>query len=271
MARSRNLADLINQNTVSRINALFELGQGAIAGLTIARASTTTFTVSTGAARSEDAGQTQRLQMTTTFTKSLSPWAVGSGNGSLDVATVLSSSWYHVHLIRRDSDAAMDILISLSATAPTMPSGWTARRRIGSFLTNGSSQITPFVQNGDLFTWDAQVNDVGVANPGVAAVTRALTVPTGVVVYPVVAWSMQNATTTVVQLLVSPLSIADNAPSATLYTLTTTGTLNSTPTCVVSDIPTNTSAQVRTRLSASGASDTLRGITLGWIDPRGSR
>lgn len=271
MPRSRQLADLINQNTVNRISALFDLGLGAISGLTIARASITTFTVSPGTARNEDAGQAQRLQLTTTFTKSLSAWAVGSGNGSLDVATVLSNAWYHVHLIRRDSDAAMDILISLSATSPTMPSGWTARRRIGSFRTNGLSQIVSFVQNGDVFTWDAPTADVGAANPGTAAVTRTLNVPPLVVVYPIVAWSLQNATTTVVQLLVSPLSIADNAPSATLYTLTTTGTLNSTPTCVVSDIPTNTNAQVRTRLSASGASDTLRGITLGWIDPRGSR
>lgn len=269
MVRSRNLADLINNNTVSNINALFELGLGQISGLTIARASITTFTVSPGVARNEDAGTNRRLQLTTTLTKSLSPWSFGNNGGALDVATVLSTSWYHVFLIRRDSDAAMDILISLSATAPTLPSGWTSRRRIGSFRTDGSSQITPFVQNGDVFTWDVPIADVGIANPGTAAVTRTLTVPTGIVCYPIVSWHIQNATTGVIYLLVSPLSITDTAPSLSAFTLATTGVVNASATSLVSDIPTNTSAQVRTRLSASGASDTLRGTTMGWIDPRG--
>lgn len=268
MPRSRNTADIVNLNLQTQITSILDRITGTISGLILSRASLTTFGVAVGAARSENAGTSRQLSISSAFTKSLSAWAIGTGNGALDTGSIAASSWYHIHIIRRDSDAAIDFLLSLSATAPTMPGGWVARRRIGSIRTNGSSQITAFVQIDNLFLWDAPVADVSAANPGTAAVTRALTVPTGLVVFPLVNWSLDNLTTAAIQALISPLTINDNAPSATVATIATT-TLNVGASAVTSDIPTNTSAQVRTRLSASGATDTLRGTTFGWIDPRG--
>lgn len=242
---------------------------GYLTGLTLSRASATTFSIASGVARNEDAGTGRTLSLAATLTKSLSAWAVGNNNGGLDTGTVAVSSWYHVHLIRRDSDGLIDALYSLSATAPTMPVGWTARRRIGSINTDASSQITAFVQNGDVFTWDVPFISVSAVNPGTAAVSRTLSVPSGVVVFPIVAWHIQNATTATIQVLITPLSIADTAPAADRFTLSTTGVANSNSTVMVSNVPTNLFSQVRTRLSASGATDTLRAVTHGWIDPRG--
>ena len=48
---------------------------------------------------------------------------------------------------------------------------------LGSMKTNGSAQWTKFIQDGDLFQWDAGVQDVAATNPGTSAVTRTLTVP----------------------------------------------------------------------------------------------
>jgi hypothetical protein len=61
-----------------------------------------------------------------------------------------------------------------------MPSGYTLKRRIGSFRTNSSAQIIDFVQDGDEFSWVAPfAADISATNPGASAVTRTLTVPTG--------------------------------------------------------------------------------------------
>ncbi|MFO0522246.1 MAG: hypothetical protein ACK515_17785 [bacterium] len=263
MPRSRNLADSATQGGVP--------DPGTIFGLTLSRASATTFQIAVGTARNEDAGTARALVLASALTKSLSAFAAGNNNGGLDTGSVATNTWYHVHLIRRDSDGAIDALYSLSATTPTMPSGWTARRRLGSIRTDGSSQITPFVQNNDVFTWDTPVSDLNVTNPGTAAVTRTLTVPTGVIVYPVVSWQVVAAASTAVGLLVTPLTIADTAPSTTLTTVRAriASASGGEVAAVVSDIPTNTSAQVRTRCDSSSASDVLRATTLGWIDTRG--
>ncbi len=246
-------------------------GGGYIDGLILSRSTVTTYAVAAGVAINDDASAKRPLALGSSLTKSLSAWAVGNNNGSLDTGAIGANAWYHVHLIRRDSDGVLDILLSLSATAPTMPSGWTARRRIGSIRTNASSQITPFVQVGDTFLWDVVVDDGAIVNPGTAAVNRTLTVPTGVVVFPIVTWGLTAAGTATFGLLVTPLSITDTAVSATAVTVrvqvasASGGTMSS----VVSHVPTNTNAQVRTRTDSASASDTLRILTQGWIDLRG--
>lgn len=268
MARSRQTADQINLNLQSQITSILDRVTGTISGLILSRPTLTTFGVAVGAARSENAGTSRQLQITSAFTKGLGAFAVGTGNGALDTGTIAANSWYHVHIIRRDSDAAIDFLLSLSPTAPTMPSGWVARRRIGSLRTNASSQLIAFTQLDDLFLWDVPVADVSAVNPGTAAVSRTLTVPSGLAVWPVVAWSLDNLTTAAVQALISPLQTSDQVPTANLCTLATL-ILGAGANAVVGDIPTSTGGQIRTRLSVSGASDALRGTTLGWIDRRG--
>ena len=267
MSRARNIAAL--DATVTDLTGSFPR---AIAGLTLARETATNFSVSAGSAANENGTpSTVLMKRTASITKTLGAFSVGTGNGALDAGSVSSDTWYHVHLIRRDSDARIDVLLSTSATAPTMPTGWTNRRRIGSILTNGSSQIVAFSQIGDLFTWSVPVTDVNATNPGASAVTRALSVPSGVVVCPVVNWMVNNVTTASVALLVTALDQADTTPTATLCTLAGGGAAaNSRSVAVVSSVATNTSRQVRTRISASGASDALVGVTLGWIDKRGA-
>ena len=244
---------------------------GVLAGLQMSYVGVTSYSVGAGmAANDNGTPSTNLMRLPSAMTKTLSAWVVGSGNGSLDTGSVTLSSWYHVHLIRKDSDGTIDVLLSLSPSAPTMPSGYTSRRRIGSIRTNASSQVVNFSQNGDVFSWDVPVLDVNATNPGTAAVTRTLTVPTGVIVSPVVAWVLNNQTTGNIAFVVTSLAQADTAPTTSLCHFACVGSgASSRSNALIDAVPANTSGQVRTRLSASGASDLLIGTTFGWIDGRG--
>lgn len=248
---------------------------GSINGLTISRATATTFGIAIGTCRNEDGGTAYNLTLASAFTKALTAWAVGTGNGGIDTGAVANTTWYHVHLIRKDSDGSIDVLYSLSATAPTMPGGYTARRRIGSFKTNGSAQIIAFSQVGDEFLWDAAVVDIDSTNPGTSAVTRTLNgVPTGIQVIAVGSAGVYGGTNAIIAYLFSSLDISDQAPqtpgTAALSGFTS-GTTAITSTWFLTDfrIRTNTSGQIRSRIHLSGAADHVGVITRGWIDTRG--
>lgn len=246
-----------------------------IYGLTLSRPTATTVGIAAGGCRNEDTGPGYNMVLSSAITKGLGSWAVGSGNGGLDTGTIAASTWYHVHLIRKGSDGSIDALLSLSATTPTMPSGYTARRRLGSILTNASSQVVAFQQVGNQFIWDVPVVDVSATAPGTAAVTRTLTVPTGVGVEADLIIALMQQAGTATSVWVSPLLITDT-PAGTpggvpldgpyqVSSLVSGGLWTSSP----GRVRTNMSAQVRSRLSASGASIRFGLVTLGWFDARG--
>lgn len=249
---------------------------GTIFGLTLSRVGATTYGIAVGNATSEQAGTQQDMTLASAFTKTLSAFAAGTGNGSLATGSINASTWYHVHMIRKDSDGSIDFLLSGSATAPTMPGGYTARRRIGSILTNGASQIVAFSQVGDEFLWDAAVVDADIQNPGTAAVSRTVSTPLNVKTIALMTIGVYGASNTMTG-LVSSLDVSDQALQ-TPITAALTGFSNNGGALggggVVwgfsnAEIRTNTSSQVRTRVSVSGANDRIGIITRGWLDSRG--
>lgn len=245
---------------------------GHLWGLTLSTAgATATFGVAAGVATNSTnvAGMT----LASAYTKTTGAWAVGSGNGALDTGAIAASTWYHVFLIRRPDTSVVDVLVSLSPTAPTLPANYTQSRRIGSMKTNASSQWTKFIQDGDLFTWDVPVNDVPIVNnPGTAAVTRILaSVPLGIRVRARIFAAIQA---TVIGypggFLVSDLAVADTPASVTAASIYF---YNNVAATVVFGAPfevmTNTAAQVRTRFESSNAGTNLYIDTIGWFDNRG--
>jgi hypothetical protein len=56
-------------------------------------------------------------------------------------------------LIARLDTHVVDVLFSASATAPTMPTNYTEKRRIGAVRTDSSGNLIPFLQYGDDFYW----------------------------------------------------------------------------------------------------------------------
>lgn len=251
---------------------------GHLYGLTTAYVSTTSFSVAAGTAASEGSASVSLLRLTSSLTKTLSAWAAGTGAGSLDTGTIAATTWYHVHLISSADGATVDVLLSLSATAPTMPSGYTGRRRIGSIKTNISAQITTFVQAGNRFRWAAQVLEADVINQGTAAITRTLAgVPTGVVVFADLLVGIYGGSS-YGQHLVTPLSLPDVAPPAVQGVSSAQvpmGVVAGYTAIALWDwqsksVATNTSAQVRSRIAVSGAQDHAGIITVGWTDDRGA-
>jgi len=214
------------------------------------------------------------LTLASSIAKTTAAWAVGTATGGLDTGTIANSTWYHFHVIKRTDTAVVDVLISLSATAPTMPTNYTERRRIGSGRTDGSAQWTAFDQDGDRFLWDAvPALDVSANNPGTAAVTRTLTVPTGVNVEALMNVGVTNTgVADNFAVYFSDLASSDQAASLTLTPLTAVGVVFSGDGARASTqmrVRTDTSAQIRTRAQFSDASCTLFIATYGWIDRRG--
>jgi hypothetical protein len=215
-----------------------------------------------------DSGNAVYMRLSEAITKRLdAAWAVGTNQGGRDTGAEASSTWYHVWLI--SNGGVVDVLFSTSATSPTMPSGYTYKRRIGSIYNSSGSVITAFDQIGDLFLWDAVVVDVNSTNPGTSAVTATLSVPLGVITIARVRARLVSPTTASSG-IVTALVTTDAAP-------TTDGTAPNDDIRGSSaadgrmriDVPTNTSSQVRYRLNSSSADTVMRIFTLGWTDPRG--
>jgi hypothetical protein len=105
--------------------------------------------IAPGSARDKD--QTVDIVLAAGLTKTTGAWVQGNDAGGLDAGSVAVSSAYHAHLIYNPGTAAVDVLFSLSADSPTMPSAaWTKRRRLPcGFLTDASGFIYPAVWRAD--------------------------------------------------------------------------------------------------------------------------
>lgn len=208
------------------------------------------------------------------FTKSTGgSWVAGSGsNGMGQGLTIAATTWYHVFAII--NGGAADVYFDTSVTAANKPTSTTAFRRLGSFLTDGSSHIVAFVQDGDNFWWAAPVApSVTATNPGTSAVTRGLTgIPTGVVVQAILQIIVENSGVAGAAFAYfSDLTTNDVAPSLSFTDTTEADSVagGNTVGATRLNIRVNTSAQIRTRLSYSDASVTLTINALGWLDSRG--
>lgn len=245
--------------------AIARFGRGHIIGLTLSTAgSSTTFSVAAGEA--VDKLGTDLMVLKSAISKTTSAWAVGSGNGGLDTGSIANSTWYHVHLIKRQNTGVVDVLFSLSATAPTLPGFYLLSRRIGSIKTTSGGNWTKFVQDGDNFIWDVPVTDVNATNPGTSAVLYPLSVPPGVsVLANIHTRTAMSSTSSCATLVTSPM-IADSSPGVT--NAQHWGTSGFSPSTSLR-VRTDTSQQIRVRLSASAADVTSVVVTEGWDDSRG--
>lgn len=70
-----------------------------------------------------------------------------TGANGLDTGTVANDTWYNVFAIAK-SDGTIAGLFSASATAPTMPSGYTFKARLGAVRTDGSAHLYRTLQYG---------------------------------------------------------------------------------------------------------------------------
>lgn len=250
-------------NSTNDIQIDTAVARGYLSGLTLSTAgSSVAFSIAAGVA--VDDTQTDFMELASAISKTTSAWAVGSTNGALDTGTIANNTWYHVFEIKRPDTGVVDILVSTSASAPTMPTNYTLKRRIGSMRTDGTAQWRKFIQLGDEFLHDVPPGDVTAASPGTSGTSYALSVPTGIQVDAIgsAAWFFVTAGNYV---KLSSLDTAGDAASSANFSLySSSGT---TPGSTGFRIRTNTSGQIRARADGSGGS--LYVVTDGWIDRRG--
>jgi hypothetical protein len=192
------------------------------------------------------------------------------GANGIDAGALTATATFHAFAIGK-TDGTTARLLSASPTSPTMPSGYTYKRRTASMKTTVSSQIIAHLQTGDLFRLTAPVLEFSVTSSGTAAVTRTLTaVPTGILVEAVISGDVGGPAAAGEQAYISSLDQTDVAPATSNWQLNTfgagTGTESSAP---IPGVITNSSAQIRTRQVLGGSTQTLRLKTHGWIDRRG--
>lgn len=165
--------------THTQLNRVAE--RGYISGLIQSTAgSSSTITVSAGEAADSTAADI--LTLSSSINKTTSAWALGSGNGGLDTGAIAPSSSYFLWAIKRVDTGVVDVLISLSASAPTMPTNYTLKRLIGFARTNGSSQWESFTAyeetgGGIYIGWSSPT--IEMSTTGLGAV-RSVTTPVGV-------------------------------------------------------------------------------------------
>ena len=190
----------------------------------------------------------------------------GDSTSASAIRHIKINTWYHLWLIRRSDTGVVDVLFSDSATAPTMPTNYDQKRRIGAVLTDGSANILGFSQDGDEFLWDDPPLDIDLDDTlGTTARTDVVSVPTGLKVQALLtAWSLDSSAYTV---YISSLDVDDEAPSTTGAPLGTLRAFSNTSAIDEFTKRTNTSAQIRSRASLTMNEFLL--VTRGWIDPRG--
>jgi hypothetical protein len=128
------------------------------------------------------------LQLSSTYSKKLTSWAVGTNLGCLDTGSAAVFTWYHVFVVQRVDTGVVDVLCSTSATSPTMPTNYTKKQRVGAIRTTwfatAGAELYQFVQVKNKFRWATTTAAVDVSNatPGAGTTNFAtLSTPNGVV------------------------------------------------------------------------------------------
>lgn len=242
--------------------------RGYLSGFTMSTAGAST-TISIAGGQAADSTNAYLLSRSASINKTTAIWAAGSGNGGLDVGVIAISNWYYFYEIKNLTTQAEDVIFSLSASAPALSAGYTVYRRIGAWFITAASQWLDMFQVGDFFSRKTPILDVSAVNPGTAAVTRTLSVPPGISVMARINANISIGATGGFFYL-SDLSTTDDVPSSTVAPLAqiSAAIANSIVSSQI-DIRTNTSAQIRSRMSASAVDMTVRITTIGYFDSRG--
>jgi hypothetical protein len=227
--------------------------------------------IAAGAARDNANGAD--LTLSSAMTKQIdATWASGDGNGGMaDGVSLSTNTWYHVFVVETDAggvDAGFDTAVNASNLVGTSGVA-SAFRRIGSVLTDGSSDIISFIQFGDEFIWSTQVTNVNGSALGTSRVLQTVTSPLGVQCRAILGLlgRVLNANNSVNITLTNP-DVGDTTPA--LANLNNAGenssNLNGTWASGTHIVLTNTSSQVAFRQSFDS---TVYINTNGYYDSRG--
>ena len=105
---------------------------------------------------------------------------VSSGVDGLDTGSPSASTWYAIHVITNAAGTLVASLLSLSPTAPTLPSGYTLFRRVGWVYNNASGNLVSTYRSGDVVLYaDPHSTEISIPDGDTLNVSFAVTVPPG--------------------------------------------------------------------------------------------
>ena len=202
-------------------------------------------------------------QIDVTFAEYTTPSTPSGGRDSADNLT--GAKWFNVYMVGGAGKNAQPFFAT--SASPTLPTGFTFKRRIGSVRWSGTA-IVAFVQAGVEFIWKDPPLDVDVTNLGTTTTLYTLTVPIGARVRARLNALASFGTGAAYVYLNTPdaddeATSATTAPLGNIYMVVGGGGANMGSFFILTD----TSAQIQA--VASQASSTLKVATLGWIDRRG--
>jgi hypothetical protein len=102
-----------------------------------------------------------------------------TGANGRDAGSEAANTFYYIWIIRNPSNGNVRGLFSTSATAPTMPSGYTQKRRVGAVRNNDSSNFQAIVQREDYLQF--MDDDIGLVVNAVNDTTSWQTVAIGAI------------------------------------------------------------------------------------------
>jgi hypothetical protein len=248
-----------------------ELLRGHIWGLSFSNDTggdvTNDFITSVGAAASDDATPVLMTLPSAMTKRTDAAWAAGSGNGGwLDGASMPNGTG-HTFLMRNPTSGAVDIGLSASLT-PTLPSGYTQKRRIHSAVLRESAALVLVKQNGNDFT-RASVSDLTTTSAAAIALLN-LSVPVGIIVQPKISTVLILNQSTTAQIFVGNAFDGGSNMMELQNARTVSGGIASDAAMITSGIYTNTSGQIYLGRSVpAGSINLFRLATVGWIDERG--
>lgn len=245
---------------------------GNIYGLTYSRDAgdlSNDILVAIGGATSDDAAATSKRLMNLTASlikRTDAAWAVGTNAGSLDTGAVGNVD-YFVWLIMRADTGVVDVLTSISATAPTMPTNYAFKRLIGWFRRAGAANtafLTFEAAGGGLtYLWAQPPADIALINTlTTTARVDVISVPVGISVLALLGTFTND--------IGSAYNIVIRHPDSTDYAPAADGTANcgagtSTAERGNVTVQTDTSAQIEAREAGPASVDSYYVATHGFI------
>lgn len=204
------------------------------------------------------------MRLTSGLTKRLdASWAVGTNQGGLDTGAIANTT-YHVWLIQRSDTGVVDVLFSTSATAPTMPSNYDRKRRIGSFIRSAGA-ILAFKQDGDRFLY-ATSRAVTYSS---ATANLTMNVPSGINCRPLFGFTvLSGAGASGLYSTGGWGNLSESSSELKNVVKTTYAASEADYALVDGTFTTNTSGQLRQDHSDASGSTTKTVTTYGWYDSR---
>ncbi len=95
-----------------------------------------------------------------------------SGVDGLDTGSETSDTWYFIWVIYNGTTVSS--LLSISSSSPTLPSGYTFKRRVNAIRNDASSDFTRIVQSGETVLYGEDISE-SLGAPTVADQSKSLT------------------------------------------------------------------------------------------------